>query len=919
MKNFICLFFYTAFTVSLFSQNKSYLIDFGPNDVTNGNTTSSPDINGNYWNNIIDPTTSGTPINLVDKENGASDIEVKVVDNLASNGIQNGGLLMPDASLLGEYAIATATQDYFFTSSAGILAFDNLDPAKGYVFNIFASRNTTSIRKSKYVFEGYNQVIDSLQSSGPDLGGGGYNGNNSTVLTTIPIKPDLSGRITINMSVLEGEFAYVNLLLLSEVDANPQYLVDFGPNDVTNGNITTSPDDNGNYWNNMMLPNSNGDSLFLVEKNSSLSNIYIKVTDDFAMNGIQNGGLLMPEDPLLGEFAIPTATQDYFFTTSLGSLEIGRLNTSSKYIFSFFGSRDSDQTRITSYELTGENNYSGNLQTSGIGIGAGGYNGNNNTILVTDTIYPNAEGKVILNMTVEAGGFAYLGCMRMEEFLAPPGPICPDQDSLLIAVMGSSVALGVGASNNQGYAYNFTQLLNQRAISGLGENWEVANISIGGNNTIDVLNRWDTDLRPLCSRYVIYGLSLGNEGITTQGQAAFDQFRDNMLVLIDQARNEGIEPVIMNNYTRNDFDATDYNFIKQINLLIHSWDVASFNTLGAVDDGTGKWTPGYFSDAWHPNTAGHLEFYYTMVPSLFDALHAGKAQPQKVNGTYMTIDKSTSEYQLEFTPEEIVHPFTFSFDIRTSSTGSIAGYTTDDNGYGGLVIDQSGILNYTSSSSNGINGSASINDDNWHNIVLTHYYAWGKTFLYVDGVLQGEVNEKLETDKFILSEEDAPTADYREWLFYRSGMNQEEVNAIVNGELLKSSLELYAPLDGQGVIGMDTLVNLAQSLNVIEQIDDYQYITSLDEVELERLTQFKIFPNPSIDQTNIQFQLQDRSDVQLLIYNTNGQQVDLLVNDSLPTGEHSFSWNSDHRMNGFFICVLKINGQSQSLNIEILD
>ncbi|RZJ57594.1 MAG: hypothetical protein EOO55_03055, partial [Hymenobacter sp.] len=35
---------------------RSVYADFGPNDVTNGNITPSPDVNGNYWNNILNNT-----------------------------------------------------------------------------------------------------------------------------------------------------------------------------------------------------------------------------------------------------------------------------------------------------------------------------------------------------------------------------------------------------------------------------------------------------------------------------------------------------------------------------------------------------------------------------------------------------------------------------------------------------------------------------------------------------------------------------------------------------------------------------------------------------------------------------------------------------------------------------------------------
>ena len=523
----------------------------------------------------------------------------------------------------------------------------------------------------------------------------------------------------------------------------------------------------------------------------------------------------------------------------------------------------------------------------------------------------NSNGRITIDISVTQGGFAYIGLMQMEEItpLLQPAPLCPTRDSLLIAVMGSSVADGYGATNSEGYAFQYTQLLNDRFTNGLGEDWDVANISVGGNNTILLGNRWEDDLLPLCSRYVIYGLSLGNEGIMSQGQAAFTQFENNMLQLITQARNAGIEPIVVNCYANGSFDSTDYNFTKQMNLLIHSWDVASINSLGAVDDGTGKWAAGYVADPAHPNTAGHTEMFYTIVPSLFDAMHQGKPQPNLVSNTHITIDKNVNDIQLEFTPDAIVHPFTVSFDVKTTETGTVGGFTTDNGGYGGLTISSTGELNYVTNSTNSIDGDAVINDGNWHKVTLTHYYAQGKTYLYIDGNLQGEVSEQLEPNTFILSEANGASADYREWYFYRSGMNQEEISAMVNGDLLKSSLELYAPLDGQAVVGNDPYINLAQSLGVVSEVSGYQYITATNDVSEPTQMALKVFPNPFSESTNIAFQLKDRSEVQLSIYDMNGQEVNTIINESLPSGVYNIPWERNHLNGKMYVCVLRVNRQ----------
>jgi lysophospholipase L1-like esterase len=568
--------------------------------------------------------------------------------------------------------------------------------------------------------------------------------------------------------------------------------VDFGPNDVTNGNITTSPDVNGNYWNNVTNINTTAPQVNFVDKANAATGAYTTITTSFLSNGIQNGGLLSPNAALLGDFAIPTATQDYFYTTGSSDLSIRGLDKTKGYVFNLFGTRNDPEKRVTTYSLTGATFYNGTLQTSGTDLGGTGYNGNTKTIWTSDIIMPDDNGHINLTVTRTEGSFGYLGVMKMEQ-VAPVAfePACLTKDASRIAIMGSSVPSGTGATNNQGYAQLYAQLLTARAGSGVGQTWNVSNISIPGNNTISVINRWDKDLLPVCGKYVIYALSLGNEGITTGGQATFNQFRDNLKLLINKARQQGIEPIITNCYSREDYTATEYNFVKQMNLLIHSWNVASVNLLGALDNGAGKWATGYKSDDLHPNDAGHQEFKYAIVPSLFDALKAGKTQPYKINGTSLNLSPA-SGYKLQIKPEEILHSFTYSYDIQTGSTGQVALITTAA-GQNRLTINAAGKIDYTSAASAGIPGITVLNNNQWHKVTLTHYYAMGKTLLYVDKVLQGSVSEKIVPTLFDLNGSGAPAANYSTLLLYRSGMVAEEVNAMVDGNLLKShSLNLCA-------------------------------------------------------------------------------------------------------------------------------
>lgn len=405
--------------------------------------------------------------------------------------------------------------------------------------------------------------------------------------------------------------------------------------------------------------------------------------------------------------------------------------------------------------------------------------------------------------------------------------VCPAVAEHKIVFMGSSVCFGATASPVggtfsfyqsygaalRGYAFDHAVALNGRFKQGLGANWDVSNISVGGNSTPNVLARWTKDLLPQCGRYVVYGLSLANEGIMTN-PSAFDQFKTNMAKLIQDARGSGMVPLVVNNYANNDYTPALYSKIQSMNLLIHQWDVPTINVMGAIDDGAGHWAPGYFTSAGHPNDQGYAEMAASFVPSLFDALQAGTPRPQKQTTSFATLNSGD---QVEFHPEAGLHSFTVIVDIRTASPGPLLGYK-DGAAAGGVFIDPTGVLVYqTSKTGKTFKGQVPVNDGAWHTVAFTHYVSMSKTILYVDAVKQIEVSaDGIHSDEFSLGGPNARGAvDFRNLLFYRAGMTQVELNAIKSGAFLQSSLEIYAPLDGQGKILAAAIANLAQSTNLL--------------------------------------------------------------------------------------------------------
>jgi len=820
------------------------LFDFGPNDVSNGNNTVNPDANGNYWNNCTFAANNSTgspsiPLNhqvapLVNSANASTSFVLTYTNTgFATNGIQNGGLVAPVAASFGansDMAIATATQDFIYTTATTngpVITFSGLNPAKQYVFKLFGSRALNSIRTSQFTLQGANTVIgthNTSSSSGTNAG---------TVYASDFVFPTSNGTITLTTIAFSGGFAYINALKLEEYDA---VIVEATSIAVSGENIS-----------NFAAPSQM--SVLYTPANATPRTITWSV-DDKSVATISPTGLLLP---MKNGVVTVTASIDQNGVTLTASKQITITNQLTELFVSGTATPNGD-IQATALQMNATVGLSGTtpgvfeLSTTISSTGTLKFYASRTD--VNATVY----GAGATTGTLTAGGAGIVpiqsGKALIRVYMATNTYKIIPTDTLKISMMGSSVAYGFGATGSRGYAYQYNQLLSQRYTNNTGLNWKLSNISIGGNTTIDLLNRWDNDLLNNGGKYVIYALSLSNEGIIGGGQPIFDQFKNNMLLLISKARSVGKTPLVANMYSRSDYTATQYAFVKQMNLLIHDWDVPSINLLGALDDGSCKWPVApvnYRYDNLHPNDAGHTELFYAVVPSLFDALNAGKPQPELKTNTWLSTGKSTNSDKLAFTPDNGVHSFTVSIDIKTTASGSITSFK-QGSAHGVVTIEPAtGYLTYTSTNGGTFTGTVVVNDGQWHKITLTHYYAWGKTIMYNDQVEAGRMTENLMATDFYLNDANAPTAiDYRNWFFYRSGMNADEIAALNSGKMLKSSLELYAPLDGQKTLSNDTLMNLAQSTNTIKRIGINTGVKSLTSN-----TNIKIFPNPVYDRFTV--------------------------------------------------------------------
>lgn len=778
--------------------------DFGSVTESQGTTTVGADANGNHWNNITNNTSgnkyaaAGTVYdNIVNSADQATGFTLTLNSRFSTNGKSGGGgLLAPDAALLGDLAVASATEDYFFIESSennSNFTISGLDPQKSYRFHIFASRRADDNRIGTYIIEGLNKVSGDLQAAGKGIGHDGENQNTSNILVCDPVFPDTDGDITFTVSRNTGAYIPLNAMKIEELTGGER---PEAPTLVLSAMLTGSATENG-VSTPMLLISPDGKNNGIYACFTKLQPGTFTITavtdkDETVVYGITADGQLTAGSEnaynveaeqlsmIRVDFANSTVTVTPITACSLTGSAVHGWSTTNVEDIPYIGNGVwRGEVELTARPSVTDRSRFNFILNNGWGLKFSRVAGTANSVGLA------SDGFTLSDINLNFG--RYIITLDLNEFIynieAADGI-----DDNRITVMGSSVSNGQGATDNHGYAYMFDNLLTTRHDDALSEYpFFISSIAVNGNNTVNLLNRYDELVNDF-GRYVIFGVSLGNEGIhgAADQEAVYNQFATNMQTLITKAREDGKIPVVMNNYTRGDFDESDYAYVKRMNMLINSWDVPSVNLLGAIDNGEGRWADDHQNgdDIYHPDTKGHAELFHAIVPSLFDAIRAGKPIPARVSGHTVSI---SDKGKVEFTPQDEVHPFALYVDLAEIPAGKFVTITTPD-GDATLSVDNN-TLTYTSPDGATLTGTIDVPCA----VTLSHYYAQGVTYLYAGDNHLGTLSEKIAPTKFTITPQPDKNLKLGEMMFYRSALNADEVKALNQGKMLQSSLEVYLP------------------------------------------------------------------------------------------------------------------------------
>lgn len=779
-------------------------IDCGHSDGNNGELTAAPDGNGIYWVNLFDIATSAAPVALTYRNGSAvnNGANVTITAAFQRNGYNNGGNTSATYSpMLGVFGQKSVAGDYFFVNNkTAQMKFNGLNPDKAYVFYIYGSRAYNSSfgqTVDKLKLEGLNTVDGTHHTGGkgmsyadPSDAGKGWNDDAFTVLE--PVFPDADGTILLTLSGERGSYQHINAMRIEEygdfekptpAEETKYAALLMKGTAVEGGEVAMTlraPESKteGTSFEAFCRITNGGSLSFETPEGTKLSETVCALTDGiyrivYNTTAKSFTSLAITRAGIVGNVTTAGWNAAGVALTYRGNgvwrdtLDLVAYTGSDAERGQFCFNSSWDYTVKARNGVEGIVGFTPDQEDCGYGV----------------EDIPMRHGRK--DITLDMRNFTYsIECLEVADNK--------------ITFFGSSVCNGQGAEEvsnvKHGYAWQFGQLLAARhqADNTLPE-YEYSNTSINGNNTVNLLARYKGHMYGDCGTYVAIGLGLGNEGIhgAANQQAIYDQWKTNMLRLVELGEDEGKVMIASNNYTRGDYTAADYTYVKKMNLEMHEWDIPTINLLGAVDNckGDGQWADGYQNgdDIYHPNHTGHTEMMHTIVPSLFDALAAGKAKPVRQTGDGVAL---AGKQKIEFAPEDEVHSFTLAF--RVANIGNMK-----------LSLE----LKEGTAPAQPANLPA---DANWHTIVISHYYAAGKTYIYLDGVQQNVSDGKMILDQLTIS----GACAISDLHFWRAGMNADEVAAWQAGKMLCSSLELYCPLNDGNT------ANLAQSTNVVKFVSD---------------------------------------------------------------------------------------------------
>lgn len=401
-----------------------------------------------------------------------------------------------------------------------------------------------------------------------------------------------------------------------------------------------------------------------------------------------------------------------------------------------------------------------------------------------------------------------------------------------ILFLGSSSTEGTGTTNAQTKYYG--KLLEAK----LGTtNYEFFHRGVGGDNTPGAIARFYRDVAPVNADFVFLAFTIGNEGITGQTTPAarmdkYRQFKSGILQLCHMIQQQGAVPIVLTQAPTRSYTTEIYGYSQKMNAELEAMGIHCCDWGGVVDamDGTGKPIDSIMFDNLHYNDAAHVEMANAIPPTLFEkaSLQDGGYLPFMEG--YINTGNLVSQTPIVYAPTDIT-TFTYSMRFR-KSTPDLVGLVSFNANQRILIQANTsgGVMQYNGGETPtptvvSMDTTYNFNDGLWHTLTVSYSPLDKNLKVYVDGVLKSTIaNTTLSLSKLTVGGRDGTAAtlkntDIKDIILYRTRLTAEKVQALHEGTVSQTSLEIYSPLHDKIVAANTNIINLAAT-NVNLQINE---------------------------------------------------------------------------------------------------
>lgn len=422
----------------------------------------------------------------------------------------------------------------------------------------------------------------------------------------------------------------------------------------------------------------------------------------------------------------------------------------------------------------------------------------------------------------------------------------------VLLVIGSSTPAGYGTTSgvvgvngiptaNSWVGLYRARLADASANHDMG-GWEVVNAGVSGWASDDVINSFyepvaggKPSLRSPAMELpakVFLSITVGSEGLATgngQNGAIARKFVRRIYRYREMCRQIGADLIVNTQFGRDYFDATTYQFVRQVNNELEFSDIPLVDFRGAIDkpEEDGKMRAGCRFDDLHANNNGHIAIARAIPASFLDRVGRVHVRPQLPNvargivcpaggGTGGTTGGAPLSYNVADVGETPLGSWTLSFKMRSSGASTAFAFAymfggtnrslrlrTQGSG-GGIELVR------MSESPTTLIGDATYNpvsNTAEQTISVSFDYYDNTVSLYRNGVLVGASDalatfgaEGVDFTRFdIGGRHDDPTLNcvgftFRDIALYRSRLTKEQHEALHRGSYPKASLEIFSPL-----------------------------------------------------------------------------------------------------------------------------